>query len=539
MSNNVTGVKISQFNVAATIGDADVLPFVSNGANLAITYENLKNGLGVTGVIKPTGSATSVSILSQPSSTVNYIRNVLGSQGVTTTTAAGGEIAIKTNFANDPTGEGLIVDPNAAQTKFKSIVGGINTVVSTVADTVVIDVEDSSPLLSQKIVRDASDFDDPLSPTVQYFIDGHIDMGATQLNVGSGGANINGLSFGVSQISSAANGYTLLNGASVGNVFINDVEIITSGAGSSVFNLTDSDGTHTIEMGGVNFTNCSSLGEINGFRQGLEFNTGRFGGSPNLTMSGTMNGYRVSTSIVRGILNGTDLFTAGIGLLFSGRFISDLNVDMPATGALFDFSDANFVNDESLIISRAFATRNGVADASDATLTPNIDNTSVKSNWDSNTGLPNTRKYLKSVCTSEAATALSGVAINTYLPLAGTFAPSPVVQFDMPANGEYRLLTGNGIYNITGTVQISGTSGDIIDMRVTLSTDGGLTFATEINHIGLEIPNLVGTSDFATFSLNFIYPLKKNQRIRVEVENKTAARDVTCKQESFVIITEV
>ena len=55
----------------------------------------------------------------------------------------------------------------------------------------------------------------------------------------------------------------------------------------------------------------------------------------------------------------------------------------------------------------------------------------------------------------------------------------------------------------------------------------------------LEIANLSGPNDFATHSINFSSSLKKNDRIRLEVENLTAARNVTMGTESFMIVTEV
>lgn len=55
----------------------------------------------------------------------------------------------------------------------------------------------------------------------------------------------------------------------------------------------------------------------------------------------------------------------------------------------------------------------------------------------------------------------------------------------------------------------------------------------------LEIANLAGPNDFATYSINFSSSLKKNDIIRLEVENLTAVRDVTMGTESFMIVTEV
>ena len=85
-----------------------------------------------------------------------------------------------------------------------------------------------------------------------------------------------------------------------------------------------------------------------------------------------MNGYRVGTSIVRGTSSTGALFKAGTGLTFSGRFITDINCDLSASGSLLDFAPANFLNGEALEIGGAFISRLGVVDASDPNITPNI-----------------------------------------------------------------------------------------------------------------------------------------------------------------------
>jgi hypothetical protein len=530
---------ITQSLGATSAASSDLFVFARNGQTYNIPFQSLTASLGVTGCIKSQGSETSVSILSQPASGYNYIRAIEPSQGITATVSNFGGLAVKTNFINGVGGSAIIADTTAQQIKFKSLVGGVNTTITESENTLTIDVEESNPLSSQKIVRSAADFDNPLNPAIQYFIDGSINLASTVLTIGAGGANISGLGVGVSSLVSSAAGYTMFNSGSCANVFINGVDIEVSGAGSSVFSLTDSDGTHAVEFSGVNFTNCTSLGELNGFRQVLEINTGRFGGSPELTLSGSMNGYRSSASIAQSLNNGTTLFKNGTLLTFSGRFVTDINADMAATGAIFDFSAANFANDESMIINDSYVTRIGVLDASDSTLYPNLDHKSVKSNWSSNTGMPNTKKYIKSSCSAEVATVLSGVAIGTYLPLSGTFSVLTSVQLDMPSNGEFRLLTGNGTYNISGTVQIKGTAGDLVDLRVTLSQDNGATYPTQIGRIQLEIHNFTGTNDFATYGLNFIRDLKKNDRVRLEVENNTGARDVTMIADSFIIISGV
>lgn len=412
--------------------------------------------------------------------------------------------------------------------------------------TILVSSESATALLNsysgEVVINNPQQLAEPIDPSKMYVIDGVIDLTGTgvSIEIPAGGMNIRGLGIGVSGLVSTEDNYTMFTSAAGGSgtIFGAQYYVTTSGTNSQVYDLTDATGFNAFEFNAVNYIDCTSLGEINGYRQGLEVGTGRLGGTPELTLSGSWGGgYRISTSIAFNMSNFTSLFKAGAGFVYGGRFITDMNCNMPATGALIDFAPSNITNDESLIIDGAYVQRLGVLDASDTTLYPNIDHTSVKSNWGNNTGLPNTQKYIKLVCTAETATTIA--ASSTYYPLAGTMTVQSAVQFDSPTNGQIRLLTGNGLYDISGTVQIKGTAGDLIDIRVTKSTDNGSTFPTVINHIQLEIANLAGPNDFATYSINFSNSLKKNDRIRIEVENNTAPRNVTMSTESFLIVTEV
>ena len=42
-NTNLMGVKISEFNVANSLTDAALIPFVSNGTNLTISFDNLND----------------------------------------------------------------------------------------------------------------------------------------------------------------------------------------------------------------------------------------------------------------------------------------------------------------------------------------------------------------------------------------------------------------------------------------------------------------------------------------------------------------
>ena len=387
------------------------------------------------------------------------------------------------------------------------------------------------------VVTKASDFG-VIDSTKIYLIAGIIDMTGVSLEVPSGGMNIIGYTFDVSQLVNTEASYTMFTSpvGGSGNLLIENVGLETSGASSSVFALTDATGFNAVEMNKVNFNNCTSLGYLDGFRQGLENGTGRFGGTPELEFrSAWVGGYRTTTTITRGLSNITSLFKAGAGFTFAGRFAIGINCDLPATGALIDFSASNIDNDESLELFDCRVTRQGVLDATDTTIHPNIDHTSVKCLWDNNAGIPNTTRYIKASVTTEVATVVS--AIDTYYPLAGTLTVETSSHFDMPANGEFRLLTANGTYQLTGDFVLDAPANDTIDLRVTKSTDGGATYPTEITHIRRQVNSFVGGRDVAFVPVNFIATLAKDDRIRIEVENKTSTGDITAELDSFFIIT--
>lgn len=398
------------------------------------------------------------------------------------------------------------------------------------------------PQILSSVVRvsQASDLAGTLDSTKVYVIDGIIDMGSQTIEVPSGGLSIIGSTFDISQLTSSENTYAMFTSpvGNSGNLVLKNIGITTSGTGSSVFALTDATGFNAIEIEAVNFNNCTSLGYLDGYRQGLESGTGRFGGTPELEFRNTwVGGYRADTTIARGMSNFTSLFKAGTGFTFAGRVILGMNCDLPATGAFCDFAASNIDNDESLQLTNCRVTRSGALDASDTTVYPNIDHTNVKCLWDNNAGLPNTTKYIKANITTEVATTVS--ATSTYYALAGTFTVETSSHLDMPSNGELRLLSGNGTYQISGDFIIDGPTSDEVNLRVTKSTDGGSTWPTEITVIRREVNAFVGSRDVAFVPINFIATLQEDDRIRIEVSNESSTGNLTAELDSYFIVTAI
>ena len=389
------------------------------------------------------------------------------------------------------------------------------------------------------VMTSPEDFDTELQSDKVYIIDGVIDFTGTgiSINIPSGGVNIQGYGSDLCGLRCDDDNYTLLtNNTNAGNIFGSGFYFEVTGVNSKVHNVKNDTGFAAIEYSRVNFINCTSLGVMDNYRQYLEVNTGRFRGTPELTFEGSWGGARISTSLAIQMSDFTSLFKAGTNLTFDGRFITDMNCDLPSVGAFLDFDETNIVNEESLIIKGAFIRRNGVIDASDTTIFPNIDNTYVKSLWSDNTGIPNTHKYIKIRVATEQETVIS--APDTYVPLNAIWSQGSASHFSSTSVGQVTLLSGNGTYQISGEIVIVGTANEEIDARIVKSTDGGSTY-TEINHIKRRINNLSGNRDVAFFPINFTSVLNKDDIVRVEVENKTSSNNVTAEVDSDISITAI
>ena len=239
-----------------------------------------------------------------------------------------------------------------------------------------------------------------IDPLAEYFLDGIIDLGTTQITVPIGGIEIKGYSFNGSGLVSTADNYTMFISESEaigsGDILGVDFYIEVSGTNSKVYEVYDANGFHAIEMNRVNYNNCTSLGDIHNYRQGLELGTGRFGGSPSLTLHGTwIGGFRISTSITRSMSDTTTapLFCAGTAFVMNSRFLTDMNVDLGTLQPFLDFAPANFPNAKTLQLKEMIVSRDFVFNKLDANLTPNITELDTASEWLSNDGLPNTPTY--------------------------------------------------------------------------------------------------------------------------------------------------
>ena len=382
-----------------------------------------------------------------------------------------------------------------------------------------------------------------IDSTKEYFIDGVIDMGTTQITVPSTGINLTGYDFNISGLISSEDNYTMFvsDVGGSGDVLGKDYKIEVTGANSQVYDLTDATGFNAFEFARINFNNCTSLGEINGYRQGLEVGTGRFGGSPSLTLSGTwVGGYRITTSIVRGVsgLATAPLFKAGTGFVMNSRFLSDANVDLATLQPLLDFAPSNFPNPGTLQLQEMIITRDGALNADDANITPNITAADLASYWKRNNGLPNTYVGGTVSIVTEVTTTIT--TADTYVDVEGVFLTTGAEHFTGNADGE---LTHDGVspreFEFTGNLTIEGSANRDIAVRFVKWDDSTSSFVNlDYTETIRPINSLVGGRDVAFIPLQYGGTLDQNDYLKLQVKNITDTSDVSLELGSYFSIQE-
>ena len=401
--------------------------------------------------------------------------------------------------------------------------------------------------LSSTIVVNQSNIATTLGSTIDstkvYVLDGIVDFSGTglKIEVPSGGVNIVGTTFDVSKMICSDTNYTLFTSAvgGSGNILGQDYAVEITGSNSKVYDLTDATGLNAFEFSRINYNNCTSLGEINGYRQGLEVGSGRFGGKPELTLSGTwLGGYFIDTSIVRSLDDGAyTLFKAGTGFVMSSRFRSNMNIDLPASASFFDFAPANFTTPSTLQMTGVIISRNGVFDATDSNITPNISATDLVSSWDDNNGMPNTFEGGSIGVTTEVATTIN--TIGVYEDLAATLWTSSDLQhFDNPSGNQLRHL-GNTPreYKVFADFTIDSASNNVLTLRVS-KWDASASSASVISDQSRQVNSLVGGRDVAFFNININTTLDQNDYVFLEIANQTSTVNVTAELDSYYIVEE-
>jgi hypothetical protein len=390
-------------------------------------------------------------------------------------------------------------------------------------------------------VREANDLAPPLRSDKVYVIDGIVDMGSQSVEVPQTGLSLRGTSFDISGLISSEDNYTMFTtplGGS-GNVLGFDYFVTTNGTGSKVYDIKSATGNEAFEFSRVNYINCTSLGVIDNYRQGLEQGTGRFGGEPELTLAGSwIGGYRITTSITAGIPDGStiSLFKAGAGFSMNNRFLTDMNVDLGSTASFMDFSGSNFTNPSILQIRGAIISRNGVFDADDPTIMPNITASNLVSSWRENLGLPNTHVGGTSAISTESTTTISSSGV--FVDLEGATTASELEHFDQPSDGQIRHL---GVdprdYLFTCDYIVEGPQNNQLTLKLVKWDDSTSTFIDVVQQTR-QVNALSGPRDVAIFNINTPVKLDQGDYVKLQIANNSGTGNVTAELASFYVVSE-
>lgn len=383
-----------------------------------------------------------------------------------------------------------------------------------------------------------------LDSTKEYFLDGVIDFTGSGLSieVPEGGLYLRGYNFDISGIKCDDDNYTLFTSpvGGSGNVLGVDYLIDVNGANSRVYNLSSLTGFEAFEFTRVNYNNCTSLGVIDSYRQGLEDGTGRFGGSPSLELAGLwVGGYRITTSIVRSLSPSMTepLFKAGTGFVMQSRFLTDINIDLPANSALLDFSPSNFPNPSTLQVSGAIVTRDGVQDATDANYTPNISAGDLSCSWSSNVGMPNTFEGGAIGIAAELATDI--VSTGAFVDVAAaSWSVTDLQHFDNPAGGQLRHVGVNPReYKVISSMSASSNANNVLTLRVLKWDNSASNFITVLDQVR-QVNNFSGSRDVAFFTVNVNITLDQNDYVKLQVANQTSTSDVTFETGGYYLVEQ-
>ncbi|MDB9801198.1 hypothetical protein OAB94_02350 [Flavobacteriaceae bacterium] len=379
----------------------------------------------------------------------------------------------------------------------------------------------------------------------EYFIDGIIDMGTTQITVPATGMTLKGYSFDISGLTSSANNYTMFISASVGgdgngsgNLLGQDYFIEVTGTNSKVYELYDDTGFNAFEFVRINYIDCISLGDIFNYRQGLEDGTGRFGGSPSLTLHGLWRGgYRITTSIVRSMSDTTTepLFKEGTAFQMNSRFLTDINCDLGDLQPFTNFIPANFPNESTIQFKGVIMTRGGVSDSDDANITPNLSESNLACDWDNNIGMNNT--FIGGTLTNTVEAETDIVAAGVGVDMEGTWTASDLQHFDNPASNELRHIGSDPKdFRINFSFVVDGGSNDVIAIEL-VKVDGFANATLEFTQKRV-INNLQGNRDVAYFTGSFNIRMSKNDFVVWQVTNITDTTDITLELDSAWSIEE-
>lgn len=374
-------------------------------------------------------------------------------------------------------------------------------------------------------VTEASQLSGTLDSTILYFLDGEIDMGTTSIVVPSTGLNLTGHGFGISGLVSSEANHTMFVTDGVtysGDLFLTSLDIECTGVGSKVFDLDNLENFNACEWNTVNFLNCTSLGEIKDYRQGLGRNVAWISCKDGITMTGAWSGgFAIVDSIVVGAPLTGVLFRAGTALVIGGSFRSNINIlGLGTAGGYFcDFAPANITLDGGFFLDGVRA--NGAVNN-----LPNFPATSTKANIKNCSGIGNTYPGGAFRSTNQATITISTVDTLYQIGNVGDFSEGYWFS-KANANGLQLDSTQDIQVDVGGSMSFAGSTNREIEVQLRKYISATTSYV-DIGPVYLATLNGGSTGTRAenvTFAATT--GMSQNDRVEVWVKNVTDATDIT------------
>ena len=392
-------------------------------------------------------------------------------------------------------------------------------------------------LRTEIIVITAGQLEGALRSDVVYRIDGAIDLGSIEIEVPEGGLFLRGLDYFTSFIYSTEDNHTMFkikNGdVYSGNFKLSDVSLYSSGVGSKIFDLDNNQNNGAIEFNSCNLGDfvdtTTSLGNLSNYRQFRTNDCGIFRVQDGLTFSGTWaGGFRINDTIVLAQAANSTLFKEGVGLIFSGRCISDINAaSVDPTTITFDFVENNFILDGGFQLA-------GASFAPNSSISVTTDETSIKAFFTDCVEIRNTRAGYQMDWVTDIVTPLT---LNTPTKALGTTTTINNTWFTQTGDNEvtYNSSLSKDLW-ISTNVTIDGEPNDEIRFIIR-RWDNSLSSYEDIRSKVRAINNLQGGRDVVTFSFTTrLDDISQNDRIEIWLENTTDNSDVTVLTDSEIIV---
>lgn len=383
------------------------------------------------------------------------------------------------------------------------------------------------------LVKQASDLSGTLVSDKTYIVDGTVDMGAQAITVPEGGLSISGVSGGrdTSVLTSSENSYTMfITDTYSGDLVMSGLTITTDGTSSQVFDLDNNGNGNGIDIDCVNFTSCTSLGELTAYRQLLLNVIGFISISDGLTVSGTWSG---GISVINSIaisFPAATLFKEGTSLVIQGSVRSNINfLGVNSASILFDFDEANISSEGGMDLQDVRTT------ASDAV--PNLPQTSTKARYRNCLGMGNTYVGSEYEVTTGATTTIS--AANTLYKMAGTTTYAEEHWFSNTTDNAFVYDSTIDIeVDILGTLSFTGGTNDVMGIQIRQWDDSASSYVD----ISARFKATLNGGGAGTRAENVTVmgsaTISENDRIEIWVENQTDTTDIDTDTASFVYVRE-